>query len=61
VTYPPAEPRTGTSILSGLASVEPDEVTPLRRAASAALLLGMTLLAAGAVGAAIYRAVSALG
>lgn len=63
VAYAPApaeQAQADASILSGLASVEPDVVTPLRRAASAALLLGLTLLASGAVGVAIFRVVSAL-
>jgi hypothetical protein len=49
-----------TSILSGLASLEHDEHTAMRRVASAVVLLALTLIAAGLVGGGIYRLVSGL-
>lgn len=54
------EPDDG-SILSGLREVEHDERSGLRRAGSAVVLVTVTLLVAGAVGAGIYRVVSGLG
>ena len=48
------------SILSGLASVEHDESSSLRRLGAAIALLTITLVTAGALGGLIYRAVAGL-
>lgn len=61
VAAPAPEPaHDDGSILSGLTAVEHDETSPLRRVAAAVVLLTLTLVAAGLVGAGIYRAVSGL-
>ena len=59
VVEPVVEPDDG-SILSGLTSIEHDERSPLRRVGAALVLLTLTLVTAGLVGAGIYRAVAGL-
>jgi hypothetical protein len=57
---PPVVEVDETSILSGLTSVEHDERSPLRRVGAAVMLLTLTLVTAGLVGAGIYRAITGL-
>jgi hypothetical protein len=57
---PPVGEVDETSILSGLTSIEHDERSPLRRVGAAVVLLTLTLVTAGLVGAGIYRAITGL-